>query len=160
MLAALLFFIPEGVLLACTGLGLLGIRQPSRRILLVGSLYGVCVPISRSLGLPFGFHTVLLLVIFILLARFLIETRLITAFAAWIFATFFITVGEQLVALPLLSTTGIPPEQVLSVANLPSFLLWGWISKVPLLVVAGLVVFKGLSILPSDTEEAITQSRT
>ena len=48
-----LYQIPEGIILTAAGLGLVGIEQPRRRILRVGALYGLCVPVVRMLPLPF-----------------------------------------------------------------------------------------------------------
>lgn len=152
IVVAALYQIPEGIILTAAGLGLVGIKQPRRRILRVGALYGLCVPVVRMLPLPFPLHTLALLPAFVTLTRFFLQIRWTRSVLAWMMSVSILILSEMLITFPIVSSLGIEFAEVFASPLKQASL--SWLSCLPLLLVA-LVVSKTKFVLmpyPQDIE--------
>lgn len=158
ILVTLFYYLPEGILLALAGLGLFGVKAPRSRILLTGVVYGLAIPLARGLGWPFGFHTILLLLWFTILARQILRIGALTAVAGWVVGVYILSVGEQFVLFPLLQVCRVDLPSVLS--NPVSHVAWGWVSLVPLAIVTSLVTLTRVVLIPApNTPTAHSQQK-
>lgn len=157
LIVALLYQIPEGILISMAGLGLLGVKSPVWRIILVGVLYGVLVPAVRGLGMPFGVHTWVLFVLFVFLATRLVRVKVLTAITAWMLALFLIFLGQDVILFPVARSMGISLESTL--ATPLSHVLWGWVSAGLLLAVALATHLTRLVLIPAPEAERVNVHR-
>lgn len=146
VLVALLYQIPEGMMVALAGLGLFGIHNPTKRIVLLGVLYGLSVSLIRAIGLPPGVHTFLLLACFVLLALFLVRPPILIAFSAWVLSAFLISLGEQIIIAPLMRLLELDLQTMLS--SPLSHIGWGWLSALPLLSMTIYVRLTRFTLIP------------
>lgn len=156
VIVALFYQIPEGIMITLAGLGLLGMKKPRRRLIGIGVLYGSTIPVIRAVGFPSGLHIGLLLLMFMVIVRFTTNTPWLTAGAAWILATFFITVGEQLIMLPLVHYFQVAPQA--TIANPWAHVMWGWVSA-SLLFVITMIVCRTDLVLISAPDSSDRQFR-
>ena len=146
LLVALFYQVPEGVLIAVAGLGLLGVKEPKSKILAVGALYGLCIPLVRAMGIPIGIHTFALMAPFVAIASKITGVKARYCVAAYVIPTFLLSVGEQLLLFPALAALNI---DVSSIFARPLYhILAGWLGATPLLVVAALTWYTRLVLLP------------
>jgi hypothetical protein len=157
---ALFYQIPEGVILSIAGLGLLGIKKPLKNLALVGALYGAAVAIIRWLFQVMSvppwvfFHTLLLLPVYILIAKAVLKISAITSTAAWMFSVLLIMLGEQTVMTPLGDLFNL--DFVKIIGNPKTQILWGWIGLIPLLLVAAVVSLTDFVLIQAPQKDIIS----
>lgn len=148
LLAAWLFYqLPEGFLLLFAGQGVLGISPPLPVVLKQSLIYGLAMPLFRSLPLPFGVHTVLRIAAYALIVHYFSRVSLLTGFVAAALSMFFLSLGENLLVAPAMNLLGLNLKEALG------SVVWhvglGWLSCAPVAVIGLLVWRKGLVIIPA-----------
>jgi len=144
LVVLLLYQVPEGILLLYTGLGLVAANSKVSRRVLAGVIYGVSMPIVRSL-VGFGIHTGVLMLIQLLLARFVGGVPFHRAFLATTVATTLLFFGEFTILVPLMSVVHISIREALG--NTWLSVVAGWIAALPLTVVATFVWRRKLRLI-------------
>jgi len=96
-------FTVEALLMFYCGARLLGLRTSSTRFFTSGLFFSVLIPLARRLPLPFGWHTIVLFVAFIVVFGLTYRTSVGTATLSSILAFFLLSTGDMLVLGPALS---------------------------------------------------------
>lgn len=146
LIVGLLYQIPEGFLVIFTGLGLVGIVQPRRRIFLSGLIFGIATIMLRSFNVPLGLHTTVSWLIACVLMKYGGKVSLPTAAVGSILAFFAISLGEQILVFPLMSTWKIAFAGIYQ--NPWQMVLWGWLSST-FLVLGAAAVRNGFVLIPA-----------
>lgn len=147
-IAALFYQIPEGVLVITGGLGLLGITLPRKRILLLGLVFGLSIPLMRNVGIPLGLHVPILWMVASLVVRLGMSVTLSTAIASATLAFFLLSLGEQLLVYPLMTVYGASFQTVYQ--NPWQLVQWGWLSA-SFLLLATIASQFGFVLIPAPS---------
>lgn len=115
---------PEGVVVICLGLALVGLRFPWIRIIIAAALYAISSYFIRGLPFPYGIHTLLLIVVLILLMLVIVRGGWKSGTMAAMAGTFGLLIVESLVIPLLLGVTGISFAQVIADRWLRVFFAW------------------------------------
>lgn len=115
MTALQLLFIslPEAMLVAALGITLAGFNPRLGQLFVIGIFHALVTFIIRSSQVPFGLHTILLLLAFILIIYAVTRLSLITSTLAALAGLTVFAVVEMLIAPRLLEITGYTYEQAL-----------------------------------------------
>lgn len=145
----LLFYCVEAALIAYAGLGLLGVKIQFKNLIKIGIFHGLAVSIIRGLYLtfkiPFGTHTlILVLVMSILISRFG-RIRFGTSLTAALLGIVTLILGESLVLPTFNKLLGVSVDQMW--ANPWTQILAGYVGDVLLIAVAILVWLTNFSLL-------------
>lgn len=157
ILVTLLFMIPEGVLLAVVSLGLLGIKPPLGRLVAIGVLLGITTAIVRGMAVPFGIHTVLLGLVFVIFAKGLAGANPLASCAGYMMSVTIVMLGEQLLAIPLQSAFDMDLTSTL--LTVWQHIQWGWISSIPLLVLAVLILCTDFVLIAAPAGKGRSEER-
>ncbi|HHY46346.1 MAG TPA: hypothetical protein GX506_03505 [Firmicutes bacterium] len=146
-----LFAVPEGLMMVMAGLGFLGVRRSFRQIGSVGLMVGTTTVVARSL-LPSGYHIPVVLLLYCALAVLVLRVSIKTAIFACFICIFSISLGQILIASPILRMTGLPFQATIS--NTWLNIAFGWLGDTILLAGAIFVtVRKGVLIPVPESEE-------
>ncbi|OPX88503.1 MAG: Sensor protein CitS [Pelotomaculum sp. PtaB.Bin104] len=105
---------PEAMLVAALGITLAGFKPRLKQLAIIGIFHGLASCIIRSSQVPFGLHTIILLLVFILIINAVTRLNLKTsALAALTGLTIYVAV-ELLIAPQVLKITGYTYEKVLA----------------------------------------------
>lgn len=105
-LELLFISLPEAMLVAALGITLTGFRLRLDQLLLIGILQALVSYIIRSSTIPFGLHTIILLLLFILIIHSVTHLNLVpSALAGLIGLTVFASV-ETIIFPNLIKITG------------------------------------------------------
>lgn len=105
-------FMVQSVLMSLTGLRLFGINIKFRTVLLIGIIHGLAVWVVRGIyttyEIPFGTHTIILMIVLVLLINILGKVKLGNALAVALVAVSLIMLGSALTdaLVPLLKLDG------------------------------------------------------
>jgi hypothetical protein len=110
----LLISLPEAMLVAALGITLAGFRPRLGQLFIIGIFHALVSYIIRSTQVPFGLHTIILLLAFILIIYAVTRLNLITSTLAGLAGLTVFAVVEMLIAPQLLKITGYTYEQALN----------------------------------------------
>lgn len=113
-LELLLVSFPEAMLVAALGTTLTGFRPRWKQLLIIGLFHAFVSYIIRSSHVPFGLHTILLLLIFILIIHGVTRLNLMTSALAGFGGVSILVTVETLVTPQLLRITGYTFEEALA----------------------------------------------
>jgi len=134
-IATYLFYAaPESLLFSYVGYGLLGIKVTGRQLLLHAGLYWLGGILVRSIEALFGWHMAVMLALYTVLGYLLIRVPLRTSFCAAALSFLSLALGEFLVAIPVITWLGWSTQSIVETAT--QGLVFGWLSNVPLIVLA------------------------
>lgn len=156
----LLFFqyFPGSIVTFYAGLGLLGWRLNSKRTLVLGCVGALSIYLVRSLyslfHLPFGSHSLILMVLFVVYMRFIGRTKWSVALAGTLLGAVISGIGEVFLIPLFLKISGFNSfTDVL--ANVWANILCSYISStIPLALLSALVYCKKFSLLKSNTNSS------
>ncbi len=116
MTAGQLFLVslPEAMLVAALGFTFIGFKPYLGQLFIIGIFHALVSYIIRSFQVPFGLHTIILLLAFILIIYAVTRLNLITSVLAGLTGLTVFAVVEMLIAPQLLVITGCKYEQVLA----------------------------------------------
>jgi len=114
VLQLLLISLPEAMLVAALGITLTGLRPRLLQLFIIGIFHALVSYIIRSTQVPFGLHTIVLLLAFILIIHAVTRLNLITSTLAGLAGLTVFAVVEMLIAPQLLEITGYTYEQALA----------------------------------------------
>ena len=114
VLQLLLISLPEAMLVAALGITLTGLRPRLLQLFIIGIFHALVSYIVRSTQVPFGLHTIVLLLAFILIIHAVTRLNLITSTLAGLAGLTVFAVVEMLIAPQLLEITGYTYEQALA----------------------------------------------
>jgi len=114
LLQLLLVSLPEGMLVAAMGITLTGSKPCPEQLLFIGIFHALASYIIRSSLVPFGLHTIALLLIFIPIIYAFTPLNLVTSAVAGLAGLTIFASVETLVSLQLLEITGYKYQEVLS----------------------------------------------
>ena len=113
LLQLLLISLPEGMLVAALGITLTGFKPRLEQLLFIGMFHALASYIIRTSTVPFGLHTVILLLIFIPIIYAFTPLNLITSAMAGLAGLTIFASVETFVSLQLLNITGYKYQEVL-----------------------------------------------
>ncbi|TEB10546.1 Sensor protein CitS [Pelotomaculum sp. FP] len=105
--------LPEAMLVAALGITLAGFRPRLGQLFIIGMFHALASYIIRLSQVPFGLHTILLLLAFILIIHAVTRLNLITSTLAGLAGLTVFAAVETLIAPQLLGITGYTYEQAL-----------------------------------------------
>ncbi len=114
VLQLLLISLPEAMLVAALGITLAGFGPRPGQLFIIGIFHALVSYIIRSSQVPFGLHTIVLLLAFILIIYAVTRLNLITSTLAGLSGLTVFAVVEMLIAPQLLKITGYTYEQALN----------------------------------------------
>lgn len=115
---------PEGVVVICLGLALVGLRFPWLRVIMGSALYAAVSYLIRGLPLPYGIHTLLHIPVLMLLISVVVGVRWKSGTMAAMAGLFGLLIVESLIVPLLLGVTGISFAQVIADRWLRVFFAW------------------------------------
>ncbi len=149
-----LYLYEAGVAGFCA-LALLGLRVPFRRLALVSGTCGLAAYFFRSLcsaaGLPFGVHTFLVMMAYVISFSLLGGLGWACSLAVTFFSLLLIALAEACVSFPVARTLGVTVARALSSPWL--HVAFGWLSLLPLLLLGGLC--RSLRFSLADLQEVL-----
>ena len=153
MLRWLFYQLPEAFLVFYTGFRLLGVGAPPRRFWPAVLILAVSVPAARALPLPFGFHTVILFGVYVILGIVFVRVSVQTAVIAGAVAFFLLSLGSSLMLTHLLAARKIAIADL--IASEPGYFVAAYLSASLLIVVTLLTAFFRFRLFnaPEATEE-------
>lgn len=135
------------------GLGVLGIRLKFRTMIGIASIYGLLVYGIRQFyiinKIPFGTHTYILIICFMLLLILLGKQRFFSSLVASLVSLFLLTIGDGIILLPLLNYLKINP--VVIVTKPGGLLLAGLISNILLITTYIITYISKVQFINIDT---------
>ncbi|NPV80993.1 MAG: hypothetical protein HPY52_12095 [Firmicutes bacterium] len=150
LLVWILFAVPDGLMMVIAGLGLLGIRRPFRKMMLVGFLVGTATMVFRS-WLPWGYHVPIVLFFYCILMVLLLDVSIKTSILACFIASVLVNLGQLLVALPILKATGLMFEKTLS--NTWLHIGYGWLGESIIFLCSIFVMVRRSVLIPVPESE-------
>ncbi|MGE5506922.1 MAG: hypothetical protein ACM3RP_00300, partial [Chitinophagales bacterium] len=102
----LFYQIPEAFLMLFCGTRLLGLRPAPKAFWTAVALQALAVPLARHSLLASGLHTLVLFVLYVILATRLFRVSLPTGIATATVAYFLLTMGEYIVMVPATALLG------------------------------------------------------
>jgi len=114
MLELLLVSLPEGMLVAALGITLAGFRPRLEQLLTIGAVHALASYVIRLSPAPFGLHTIVLLLVFILTIHMVTRLNLVTSALAGLAGLTVFAAVETLVSPLLLQITGRTFENALA----------------------------------------------
>ena len=114
MLELLLVSLPEGMLVAALGITLAGFRPRPEQLLTIGAVHALASYVIRLSPAPFGLHTIVLLLVFILTIHMVTRLNLVTSALAGLAGLTVFAAVETLVSPLLLQITGRTFENALA----------------------------------------------
>lgn len=144
-----LFYWIEACMIAYVGLGLVGVKAGFRNILKVGMTHGVAVYLIRglyvTLGIPFGTHTlILVMVLSFLISRFC-RLSFGIALTGALLGIVTLVLGESLILPHLYKIIDIPMEKIW--ANPWTHVLAGYVGDVLLIATAMFIALTNFSLV-------------
>lgn len=146
----LFYQVPEAFLLMFCGTRLLGLRPAPKRLWSAVALLAVAVPLARRLLGATGLHTLVLFVLYVILATNLFRVSFATGLSAATVAFFLLTMGEYVVMIPATALFGFNAQRLV-LSGLGGQLAVGYLSAT-LLMVGGLAAYFGGFILVKAPE--------
>jgi hypothetical protein len=146
LIVGLLYQIPEGILLMFTGLGLLGITKPRRKILGLGLVLGLLTLGIRNVHIPLGFHVPILWATACIITKYTMRISVSTAATSVMLPFFILSLGEQLLLYPLMTMWNTTFNSIYG--NPWQTVLWAWLSA-SFLVLSALAVTMGFVLIPA-----------
>lgn len=146
----LLYQVPEAFLMMFCGTRLLGLRPAPRRFWSAVALLAVAVPLARRLLGATGLHTLVLFVLYVILATNLFRVSFATGLSAATVAFFLLTMGEYMVMIPATALFGLDAER-LFLSGLWGQLTLGYLGST-LLITGALAAYFGGFILVKAPE--------
>jgi signal transduction histidine kinase len=113
-LQLLLISLPEAMLVAALGITITGLRPHLGQLFIISIFHSLVSYIIRSSQVPFGLHTIILLLAFIFIIHAVTRLNLITSTLAGLAGLTVFAVVEMLIAPQLLRITGYTYEQALN----------------------------------------------
>lgn len=145
----LFFYWIESCMIAFAGLGLIGIRVPLSNIVKIGILHGVAVFIVRgfysSMGIPFGTHTLILVLIMSLLIAKFTHLSWGIGLSASLLGMVTLILGESLVLPYFHKILNMTVDQIWE--NPWTHVMAGYVGDILLLVVTLLIAFTNFSLV-------------
>lgn len=112
----LLFYWVEGSLIAYTGLSLLGIKLNMKKVITIGLIHGLMIFLVRgsykTLGIPFGTHTLILLFIIVFLFVKIGRVRPGVAVNAALLGIVLLVLGEAVTMPFFYKAMNMPVEEI------------------------------------------------
>lgn len=145
----LFFYWVEACMLAYAGLGLLGIRVPLNEIIRIGVSHGIAVFMVRgfysSMGIPFGTHTLILVLILSLLIAKFTHLRWGIALSASLLGMVTLILGESLILPNFHELLNLTVDQIW--ANPWTHVLAGYVGDILLVIVTVLIALTNFSLV-------------
>lgn len=138
--------LPQAFLLLYAPLGLVGAKSSLRRLIVPALILTAVMTLTRSVPALFGWHIPLFLITYLAVARLFRLTEVIAAVAAAALSFILVSLGDVVVAVPVLRLFDIAFDEVWE--NPTLYLFFGWLEAVILLIVAVLVKTKSLVLIP------------
>ena len=113
-LELLFISLPEAMLVTALGITLTGFTAHLYQLLLIGIFHTLVSYIIRGSQVPFGLHTIALLIIFIIIISVVTRLNFKTSALAGLVGLTIFAVVETLIALQLLNITGYTYQEVLA----------------------------------------------
>lgn len=113
-LELLFISLPEAMLVAALGITLTGFKPRLERLLVIGLFHALVSFIIRGSEVPFGLHTIIQLLAFILIIYAVTRLNLKTSALAGLVGLTIFAAVETLIALQLLNITGYTYQEVLA----------------------------------------------
>lgn len=114
VLELLLISLPEAMLIASLGITLIGFRPRLKQLLPIGIFHALVSYIIRGSQVPFGLHTIIELLAFILIIYAITRLNLMTSALAGLVGLTIFAAVETIIAQQLLSITGYTYQEVLA----------------------------------------------
>jgi hypothetical protein len=137
------FFMVEGVIITLLSLALMGIKLDLKKVVLIGVLHGFFVYLVRGIytlyGIPFGTHTIILLLIHIALIKYIGKAYWGEAIAGAFLSFTILFIDETLFFTPIYQIAGLDFVNVVKDPILS--VVMGNIIGLPMYIVA-LLVYK------------------
>jgi len=114
VLQLLLISLPEAILVAALGITIAGFSPRLKQLFIIGIFHALVSYIVRSSQVPFGLHTIILLLAFILIIYAVTRLSLITSALAGLAGLTVFAVAEMLIVPQLLKITGYTYVQALN----------------------------------------------
>lgn len=145
----LLFYWVEAAFIAYAGMGLLGIKTDTRKVIKIGILHGLAVFVIRALykifGIPFGTHTLILVfVMAFLISRFILLPFGISLTAS-LLGIVTLLLGESLLMPFFFKMLQMPVEDIW--ANPWTHVMAGYVGDSLLIFVVLIVALTNFSLL-------------
>lgn len=144
----LFFYVVQTTLMVFIGLALFNISLPKTRIVACGLTLGLCVWLLRGiyvlLGIPFGTHTFVMTLLFILAIKFLAKQSWGIATGAALVSMTLVTIGGGISQL-LVDALGLTGEQIMS--NVWLHILMGYVESIFLVVMVFINKVFGFTIV-------------
>lgn len=134
--------VPEGIMMAWAGTGLLGIKRSMRQLILAGLLIGTTVVLLRSI-VPAGFHIPFTVTSVCIILVLVLKVGVKTAIAACFIASFLINLGQVAILPPVFGVLGFSWGD--SVRTIWLHIGFGWLCDLLLLAAT---VLAALGIAP------------
>ncbi len=147
--------IPDSFLIVYTGLGLLGIRIKAVTYLKIISCSILSLYIFRNILNIYGFHSIILIVIFILSYRFIVGLDWIISIMAVLLGFILSIIGETICYIVIARYFNIALEGFYQSEGLIFYITY-YISKLPLILVLFGIKFFNLKIIDIDFNKNIT----
>ncbi|ADG83489.1 hypothetical protein [Thermincola potens] len=145
----LLFYWVESCFIAYTGLSLIGIRIKLGKVIPVGVIHGVMVYLVRGLykyfEIPFGTHTLILLIIMACLLTIFVRVRFGTAVTASLLGMVLLLLGEMVTMPFFYKAMNMPVEQIW--ANPWTHILAGYVGDSLIMLAALFTTLTGYSLI-------------
>ncbi len=114
LLEIIFISLPEAMLVAALGIALTGLKLRPGELFIIGIFQALGSYIIRSLPVPFGLHTLIMLCLFVLIIYAATNLDLVTSALTGLFGLTVYSVVEMLVAPHLLSITGYTLKEALA----------------------------------------------
>ncbi len=151
-----LFFLHmvEGSLMAYCSLSLLRLRIPLFRLLVIGVVSGLAVYLLRGLyaytGIPFGSHTLVMILVMVLLYRYVARIEWGVGTVAALLGFILVQLSEACLLVPVTGLFKMSIDQIL--ANVWLHILLGWLVELPVVVLALVCALTGFHLIDLKRE--------
>jgi len=150
----LFFYMFEGGVMAYCSLALLGLRIPFKHLALVSAGGGLAVYLLRGLyaytGIPFGSHTLLMILVMVLLYRFVAKIEWGIGTVVALLGFILVQLSEACLLVPVAGLFKISIDRIL--ANVWLHILLGWLVELPVVILALVCALTGFRLVDLNRE--------
>ncbi|MDH7576873.1 MAG: hypothetical protein QHH75_03410 [Bacillota bacterium] len=148
-----LHLIEPGIMSYCS-LSLLGLRIPFKLLAVVSAGGGLAVYLLRGLyaytGIPFGSHTLLMILVMVLLYRFVAKIEWGIGTVAALLGFILVQLSEACLAVPLVSLFKLTVDEIL--VNPWLHIAFGWLVDLPVVILALVCALTGFRLVDLNRE--------